>query len=309
MKQLQRLRLIYTLLKEKQISITGIKNHLADQGSEISRRQLERDLADVENYFLQNQEEFLVTKVKKEKQYLIVSTKKNFGINGGGDSRIVNSNFYEIKKNTAQDLLIGQLLHAISLRKLIIILEIKGDSTVDNHLLHDKTFELAPIRLLYHRGQIHVIGFDAKNLNELLIYGIDQLVHVHQRQKSFNYDLLSARADSELLKRFGITKNVDNAVYDIQLEFSNLTGAFIKKFHWHPTQKFEQKAANEKVIMHMKCGINRELVGWILQWIYNVKIISPPILNEYYTKSIDNIIALHSEKSPMVYRNIFEPKV
>ena len=308
MKQLERLRLLYTFLKQQQADINGLLEYLQASQVEISRRQLERDLNDVALYFLQENEQFEVSKVKRNKQYQIVVQNHNKKFAPAQNARIVDSNFYEIQKSTQIDYLIHQIYEAIFNQNYIVIDELKYDVTVDNYSQSTQIVEFAPIRLIHHRGTVYIIGFNAIDLYELVIYEVAQLVHIVTRKKEFNFKLLSKRADLELDKRFGVTKNINHQVYDIQLEFTNVTGAFIKRFHWHATQKFHKKPENDNLIMSMRCGINRELLGWLCQWMYNAKIVSPPILQEYYDKTVKKMKTTQLKNQPFLYRNIFEPK-
>ena len=59
--------------------------------------------------------------------------------------------------------------------------------------------------------------------------------------------------------------------------------------------------------MTFTCGINRELLGWLFSWMYNVKIIGPPELIDYYKKSLAKITQIHGSEN-LVYRNIFNKK-
>jgi hypothetical protein len=63
------------------------------------------------------------------------------------------------------------------------------------------------------------------------------------------------------------------------------------------------------VILHLKCGINRELIGWLFQWLYNIRIIEPKILEDYYQKTIDEIQKNSISDKMLVYRNIFEERI
>lgn len=57
--------------------------------------------------------------------------------------------------------------------------------------------------------------------------------------------------------------------------------------------------------MTLNCGINRELIGWLFHWMYNVKIVEPPLLLEYYNKTMEEINSINSNKHTLVYKNIF----
>ena len=58
--------------------------------------------------------------------------------------------------------------------------------------------------------------------------------------------------------------------------------------------------------MYLTCGINRELIGWLCQWMYNIKIIAPAVLKTHYTKALQKMSQNHQKETPLVYRNIFE---
>jgi WYL domain len=180
-----------------------------------------------------------------------------------------------------------------------------NDYTVDNHLFKDKIFEFAPVQILYHRGTFLVAGIENTN-QEVVIYEIGQLKKFELLDKGYNYEQLSKKINTDLAKRFGITKNINNEVYDIVLEFTSVTGSLVSKFFWHQTQRFEKK--NSIWFMTMQCGINRELLGWLFQWMFNIRVIEPPILQQKYDETLNEMIANRQKDKAFVYRNIFEPK-
>lgn len=310
MMQLERLQLLYKTLKNNQLSINEILKLLKEKKHLVSRRQLERDLLNVKKYILNENEEFNTIKIKRLNYLQIQLKSKNIKFNSNQEHEhlIPKSNFYNSINNIHYNKMIDKLNTAIKGRKLILIEELKYDFTGDNYKQHTQIIEFAPVKMINHRGTIYIIGFNVKDLMGLLIYDIDQLVNIVVRKEEFEFELLSRRVDIELEKRFGVTKNINQEIYDIQLEFTNALGVFIKKFHWHPSQKFHQKSNNETLVMNLRCGINRELLGWICQWMYNVKIVSPTLLQDYYQKTLSQMQSTISQKQPFVYKNIFEPK-
>ena len=310
MKQLDRLKLIYNILKKNQLSINEILNQLTEEKSLVSRRQIERDLINVKKYILNENEELNSIKIKRLKYFQIQLKSKLINSNYNKDQKriITKSNFYNSNKSLQFYKILDQLNIAINDHKLILIEELKYDFTGDNHKQNIIIIEFAPVKIIKHRGTFYIIGFNVKNLMELLAYDLDQLVHIVVRKERFDYELLSRRAETELDKRFGITKNINQEIYDIHLEFTSSLGIFIKKFHWHSTQKFHQKSNNETLVMNLRCGINRELLGWICQWMYNVRIVSPTLLQDYYQKTLSQMQSTISQNQPFVYKNIFEPK-
>ena len=57
--------------------------------------------------------------------------------------------------------------------------------------------------------------------------------------------------------------------------------------------------------MHIECGINRELLGWLFQWMYNIRVVEPEILKLYYEKTLNEIQNNNKSKATLVYRNLF----
>jgi hypothetical protein len=72
---------------------------------------------------------------------------------------------------------------------------------------------------------------------------------------------------------------------------------------WHSSQSFKEQ--NGKIIMYLHCGINRELIGWLYMWMYNVRVVEPQILKDYYTKALKKITQVNNEVQPLVYQNVF----
>ena len=142
---------------------------------------------------------------------------------------------------------------------------------------------------------------------DVVIYEVGQLKEFEVLKRGFNFDLFSKNIKAEMYKRFGITKNMTTDVYDIELEFTSVTGALVSKFFWHETQQFK-KITGGNWKMTFRCGINRELVGWLFQWMYNVRIVQPHVLIDKYDQTLKEIIANRQKEKAFVYRNIFEPK-
>lgn len=109
----------------------------------------------------------------------------------------------------------------------------------------------------------------------------------------------------ELESRFGVTKNINEEVYTIIIEFTEITGNFIKQNFWHKTQKFKKKG--NILQMEMQCGINRELIEWLFFWMYNCRVVQPQILKEYYDATAKEIVKMSNPNIPLVYKNFFTP--
>lgn len=349
LKQLERLKIIHTYLKQTSADAKTTLEHLKQKDAEISHRQLQRDLKDVEKYFLAANEKLVVTNEGLKKKYKItrseelkkvsqetINTWQLMEISGnvpvfnkrGNDQirlqKILNSvitlssgkqnlnnsgiikptNFYTVKKDDNFNEVIDNLLKAIRESVCIKVDKIIQDFTGTGiNMGSDKlNVKFAPVAIVYHRGDFFVQGIENK---KVAVYEVGQFQNIKLMQVGFNHDKYKEIVESELENRFGITENINDEVYDITLEFSSITGALISKYHWHESQKFMKK--NNNWIMTMKCGINRELMGWIFQWMYNVRIIEPVILQDYYNQTLRKITANGKSEKHLVYDNIFEP--
>lgn len=118
-----------------------------------------------------------------------------------------------------------------------------------------------PVQLIYHRGVLHVGGCLQRS-GTLIVLALEQIVDYELTNEMFDSAPVLKKLEQQVLERFGVTENMDDEVYDIELEFSALTGVFVKNQFWHRSQKFETLESGN-YLMKLKCGINRELVGWI----------------------------------------------
>ncbi|HAT77433.1 MAG TPA: hypothetical protein DCS19_11555 [Flavobacterium sp.] len=351
LKQTERLKVIYDFLKHTAADASTILEHLKQKEAEISLRQLQRDLVEVEKVFLQPNEQLVATVVGYRKKiwkisavdgkkeltqesinllYLSLLTSPNLlkeqkklhfdlfqevlettlqqsnkAILNEDKQQLINTHFYEITKDVIFNQNIDDIIWAIIHKKHIQITELIDDYTVDNYVFKTNKIDFAPVFIVYHRGTFLVSGVE-NHQKEVVIYEIGQLKKIQILDKGYNYEVLSKKIKIEMANRFGITKNINNEVYNIKIEFTSVTGALVSKYFWHHSQHFEKKNGNQ--IMTMRCGINRELLGWIFQWMYNIRIIEPTVLLEYYDKTLDEMLANRKKTKALVYRNIFEPK-
>ena len=118
-----------------------------------------------------------------------------------------------------------------------------------------------------------------------------------------NRDLLAALR-REMDNRFGITANMDHEIYDIEIEFSEFTGKFITHNFWHHSQSITQQE-NGNYQMKLRCGINRELVGWIFQWMSNARVIKPQILQSLVKEKHLEILDNYESDMPLSSNNSF----
>jgi predicted DNA-binding transcriptional regulator YafY len=300
MKQLERLLFLIESLKAKQCTTHELLAQLSEQNSNSSIRQLQRDFKDIA--LLLSNNETLKTFRKDKFKYFFIDISENDFTSANENKIYINTNFYVQSKSKHIDFNLNTIENAIKESKSIVISDIINDQTGDNNDFETKNIFFQPIQILIHRDSYYVGGYNIVK-KCVQIFGINQIEKVKLSSYCELFPDVVKLFNEELSNRFGVTKNIDSNTYTIVVEVSSVLAGFLKNNYWHHSQKFAKKNGN--TIMYLKCGINRELMGWLFQWMYNIKIIEPPLLKEYYKAALNEIIFIDESKKSLVYKNIF----
>lgn len=165
---------------------------------------------------------------------------------------------------------------------------------------------ILPIQIIYHRGCFYATSV-ADDTQQVLTFQIDHLTF-GEATGTFKRAGLIGLVEDNLRNRFGVTQNIDDQVYDIELRFSSVTGQFVSEQFWHHSQQATQ--IGDDWLITFRCGINRELVGWLFQWMSNVRVIGPPELKKLYDEQLARMqeVASQLPDQPLEYTNAFVPK-
>ena len=347
--QLERIQLIFELIKKAPLTINNIIDELQNRTIECSSRQIYRDLECIERYYLRTNEQLsIAVSEHNRKTYRIVleseeldltkrdiaafqltrSASPKYLMTNRGDSMLkfrtvynsfikknsafyafmqdhqnTRSNFYEVEHDKNYDDKIDAVIWCIANYKKIWIENIEGDATSISLKTNDK-FLFKCMKLIFHRGNHFVAGFSLPN-DKFMIIDISKITSYEITDKSFIHKELSKITEEHIIKRFGVTQNIDDKTYDIILEISSVTGEFLKQYHWHPTQEFiKLPSGNWQLKLH--CGINRELIGWIFLWMTNIKISKPQVLKNLFNKQLDEMKSIYANDKSLKYNNLFK---
>lgn len=225
--------------------------------------------------------------------------------NGNWGRKVVESTlFYQVTYEVHYQKVLDDILWATAHHRSIVIDEYDGDAvSLYKSLKFPVTFN--PVKIIYHRGGFFVAGM-VEATSPCLTLDIYQIKKYKLNNLTFSLNSYLETVEKNLSERFGISQNIDNNVYEIELEFSSVTGKYIESHFWHHSQRYE-RLPNGNLLLKLTCGINRELLGWIFQWMANVKIISPPILIDYFRKQL-GIVVQTDENSSVNYFNILQPE-
>ncbi len=319
-------------------------------GAVVSNRQLYRDLDDVGNFFLRDEERLELKNQEFNKKLYVINRNNGAGAinNYDIDSYLINKlvmpagiakgrksshdkfrnifanhlNSSKVENNANWDGLsmlnthfneiifdeqfhhkLNQVLWSVSNHRIMEILSCTGDS-VSMYRSLTFPFIFHPLKIVYHRGSFFVAGI-VESSKRCLLLDLYQISEIKLTNQSFPFKKELSIIDKNLKARFGVSQNINDEVYDVVLEFASLTGEFVKAHTWHHSAKY-QTLANGNLRMHIECGINRELIGWIFMWMGHVKIIQPEILKEYHREQLDSILKA-SLADPLTYNDFRRP--
>jgi hypothetical protein len=216
---------------------------------------------------------------------------------------LVNTHFYEIPYNQQFQASLDSILWATANHRSLNIVKYNGDSV---SLYRSLTFPIVfdPMKIIYHRGSFFVAGM-VQSRKQCLVLDVYQIQEYTLSNQTFAFKNNLLFLEDKLKSRFGITQNINDDVYEVLLEFSSITGKYIKMHNWHHSQQFEELPGGN-LRLQITCGINRELLGWIFQWMGNVKVLQPEILIDLYNEQLKLINKAKHE--PLSYTNISQPE-
>ncbi|NEV93011.1 WYL domain-containing protein [Psychroflexus sp. YR1-1] len=300
---LKRLSFIANTLREHEYTSEQLILNLAEEGFRVSQRQLQRDLKSLQHIL--THKENLKSYFSEGKKYFYIKLLIEPNLKPIGFDSVYTeaTRFYYQHLDSHKMKVLERIETAIYQRKTLEIQFVKDDETGHNIDLDASKLMVYPIKLILHRASYYLACMNCKT-EHVEIYGIRQLVKITLGKSFSNFQDMRSTVDQELSKRFGVSKNINDSLYDIEVEFTSATGRFIEDHHWHPSQKITK--TNATYTMHMRCGINRELMGWLMLWMYNVRIIRPKILKSIYKKSLQECASTQNKETPFVYRNIFK---
>lgn len=217
------------------------------------------------------------------------------------DKLLVSSHFYEEPFTEGFSETLQDCIWAVQNQRKLWLLDIKFDYTSSVAPM-SKPLLVQPLKIIYHRGCVFLACITADN--HCLVIGISQIYAYELSNDLFDASTVITVLEKELLNRFGVTENIDCAVYHIEIEFSENTGRFVSNHYWHPSQLFIQLESGN-YIMKLECGINRELVGWIFQWMSNARVIKPKILRDMVMQKLADIGTIYLDEVPLLSNNSF----
>ena len=221
-----------------------------------------------------------------------LSSKSGFQLNVDVNNlAFIRSNYIDANYTKAHHVILEDMICAIQHHRKIRVDEFNWDIRFLPQGFETGMMVL-PLKLLYHFGLMYLCVY-AGDLKKIIMLPITDITRMSVTSFNFNPSQFYYSLKYFLDTTFGIIPNYNDDVYDIEIEFAGSTGRYIELMNWHSSQSFEH-TSNGNLIMHLHCGINRELIGFVLYFLNNAKVLKPAKLTtmiiEKLTKTLDNYV-------------------
>ena len=190
------------------------------------------------------------------------------------------SGSYFLEDGVLQDILIG------------IINEHRISFTYNPVYGEKKPFKLDvfPLLILYYRSNWYLL---AKYKSFIRNYSLSRISDVTHTEIKEDHSILKTELTKKIKKPFGIFTNYSaRKLEDVKLLFNKSFARYIQKYIIHPEQKIKMNS-DGSIVVTFQSSINPELIGEILKFGVNVRVISPLVLKNEIVKTIRVISALY----------------
>lgn len=185
-------------------------------------------------------------------------------------------------------------------KNCVVCIHKYSESVKNNSNIPEIKEPLLPINILYHRGNYNLL-FHALQTNTTYSLELD-MIEAISYIPSIKNDIKKENLINEINNHsFGYHPAFDDKIYNIKLLFPENPGEHIVNRFWHKSQKYK-RVENGNIEFYLTCKIDIELLGWIMMWMDNVKIIEPEPLKEFYLERINNINTIYT-KNLLPYNN------
>jgi predicted DNA-binding transcriptional regulator YafY len=159
----------------------------------------------------------------------------------------------------------------------------------------EKDILVCPIKLLHHAGLLYICTY-SQELEKIVILPFNAIVESSITNIDFNPSKYQSDLTEYLANTFGVAHNYDDNIYDITIEVAGYIGNYISTMFWHTTQRFEELENGNKLI-HLRCGINREILAFVLFFLNNVKVLKPLLLKEKVLETLQSIMDAYTREN------------
>lgn len=236
-----------------------------------------------------------------------LSSKSRFQMNVDANNlAFIRTNYIDANYSHSEHEMLEDMIWAIQHHRKIRVEEFNWDLRFLPEGFDTEMLAL-PLKLLFHFGLMYLCVF-IEEIDKVCILPITNIIRTSVTSITFTPSQYYCRLEKYLDSTFGIIANYDDKIYDIDIEFADTTGQYIKTMNWHKSQSFEH-LPNGNVLMHLHCGINREIIGFVMYFLNNARVLKPAKLKKLVIEKLRQTMENYESEEALVYEtNLTETK-
>ncbi len=200
------------------------------------------------------------------------------------NKQIINSRFGQANFCDKQQQILIDLMWCMNKRVYFKINEFELSTTKKYNEQPQLNELLIPLKVIYHRKDFILKCYSAKS-KKIFTLEFDKITKICIQKESCQLLKIVLESDGH---DFGFHPPICKTIYHIKLLFPPTPGGFIMNRFWHESQKFKIKK-DGFILMTLDVRVCIELLGWIMQWMDNVQVISPVFIKKIISERLSNM--------------------
>jgi len=209
------------------------------------------------------------------------------------------TNYIDAVYNDNDHALLENLVWAMQNHRKIKIEQFDWDRNVLPKGLTEGMLVL-PLKMVFHFGLVYYACW-SEDADRIVMLPLNKILRISSTNLTFNAAPYRPKLEEYLLSTFGMAPNYDDEVYDIEIEFAGHTGTFVEAMNWHASQK-KEVLPNGNLLLKLRCGINRELLGFIMYFLHNARVRKPKRLKDLVINELEQTMEAYKAEK-LMYRS------
>lgn len=210
-----------------------------------------------------------------------------------------NSEFGQAILTSVQKKILIDLLWCIEHKICFSIIEFEPLTIFKHDVLPELNEHLCAIKMVYHRGDF-ILNLVSEKRTNFYSFELDKIKKIKIINTKSLHQMLFEEFDTD--SNFGHHTPICQTVFKIKLLFPPTPGGYVRNRKWHHSQK-SKILKNGDIEIEFNCRICIELLGWIMMWMDNVQVLSPPKLIELLEQRIDNMAKINKKRMKPINNN------
>ncbi len=207
------------------------------------------------------------------------------------ENHLLNSRFGQSNFTDNQEQILLDLMWCINKKVCFKITEFEQLTTNEYNIQPQLNELLIPLKVIYHRVDFILKCYSIKSKKTYTLE-FDKIKKISIQDKEYKLPAFLMESDGH---DFGFHPPISKTVYSIKLLFPPTPGGFIMNRFWHESQQFKIKK-DGYILMKLDVRVCIELLGWIMQWMDNVQVVSPVFVKKIIAERLANMKQINNKK-------------